>query len=131
MATTFAERMAAVLASLKPCPFCGDKTPKPSNIVVDDSSVNDFSVVFCTNCKARGPEAECWESAADEWTKRSCTTCDGRGCKRCNPPPTAVYAAEIAQHAIDIFLQLRQRGYSEHDATTKAMYEIIDNSQNV
>lgn len=131
MPTTFAERMADVLASLKPCPFCGNKFITPSNILVDDSGVNDFSVVFCTDCKARGPKAECRESAADEWNKRSCTTCDGRGCKRCNPPPTDVYAAEIAQHAVDLFLQLRQSGCSEHDATTKAMYDIIDNSQNV
>lgn len=82
---TFAARMEAVVQTLKPCPFCACKEVKPSNVCVDDSSVNDFSVVFCVECGTRGPRTECWESAAEAWNRRSCNGCDGRGCPRCNP----------------------------------------------
>lgn len=83
--TAFAARMEAVVQTLKPCPFCASRALKPSNIIVDDSSVNDFSVVFCADCGTRGPKSECWESAAEAWNRRSCNGCDGRGCPKCNP----------------------------------------------
>ena len=84
---TFAARMEAVVQTLKPCPFCAGKTLKAANVIVDDSSVNDFSEVFCADCGTRGPKAECWESAAEAWNRRSCNGCDGRGCPKCNPTP--------------------------------------------
>lgn len=67
---TFDERMAETLRAMKWCPFCGASGCKPANIVVDDSSVNDFSIVFCVECGARGPKAECWESASARWNER-------------------------------------------------------------
>lgn len=84
--TSFAARMEAVVQTLKPCPFCADRGMKPADVIVDDSGVNDFSVVFCPTCGARGPKSECWESASDSWNRRSCNGCDGRGCPKCNPP---------------------------------------------
>ena len=56
-----------------PCPFCSSTNVKPAEVIVDDSSVNDFLVVCCFDCGARGPKEECWQSATDAWNRRAVT----------------------------------------------------------
>jgi len=60
----------AIEIKLKPCPFCGHKTPDLKFRAVGYSSTGYEVFVLCSLCRTKGPSAQNEEWAIEKWNER-------------------------------------------------------------